>query len=152
VTPVISATFAISAPPAASVAGDQPMRIAIEVLGGKFQQLGVFNRFHLMNQPDWDVHAFAGEQLELLDCFASGRFLDANFQLSRAQIKGLGFQLVVVQRALLALADFQDFSAVKISVGDPDLATPSFGYDLDRLSYTIHDFRHSPERVEIVAK
>jgi hypothetical protein len=56
-----------------------------------------------------------------------------------------------MERALFALADFQNFSAVEIAVGDPDLATPSFGYDSDRLSCTIHGFRHFPERVEIIA-
>lgn len=31
------------------VAGHQPMRIAVKVLGGKFEQLGVLDRFHLMH-------------------------------------------------------------------------------------------------------
>ena len=41
-----------------SVAGHQPMRIVVKMLGGKFKQLGVFDRFHLMHQSDRDIHAF----------------------------------------------------------------------------------------------
>src|SRR5579863_1203094 len=127
-----------------SVAGHQPMRIAVKMLGGKFQQLGVFDRFHLMNQSDRYIHAFAGDHLELLDGLALGRFLDADFQFSAAQIKRFGFQLMVMQRAFLALADLQDFSAVQVPVGDPDLASPPFGYNSDRFSCPIHRFSDTP--------
>ena len=50
-----------------SVAGYQPMRIGVEVLGGEFKQLRVFDRFHLMHQSDRHVRAFARRQFELLD-------------------------------------------------------------------------------------
>src|SRR5215472_3123815 len=57
-----------------SVAGHQPMRVAIEVLGGKLKQLGVLDRFHLMHQSNRNVHAFAGDQLKLLERLALRRF------------------------------------------------------------------------------
>src|ERR1700684_1157302 len=55
------------APVCYSVAAPQPMRIAVEVLGRKLKQLGVFERFHLMHQSDRYVHAFARRELELLE-------------------------------------------------------------------------------------
>ena len=103
------------------------MRIAVEVLGGELVQLGVLKRFHLMHQPERNVHALAGREFELLDNFGVGRFLDADLEPARAQVERLGLELVKMQRAALALANLEDLAAVEIAVDDPYLATPPFG-------------------------
>src|SRR5208282_2885823 len=123
-----------------SVAAHQPMRIAVKVLGGKFKQLGILDRFHLMNQPDRHIHAFARAQFELLDRGAFRRLLDSHDQLTAAQVERFGLELVVMQRALLALANFENFPAIEIAVRDPYLASPSLGHNPDRLSCSIHLF------------
>src|SRR5579864_7911388 len=101
------------------VALHEAMRIAIEMLGRKFVQLGVLERFHLMNEAGVNIHAFAGVEDELLN-LGIGRFLDRNAQAARAQEKGFGFELMEMQRASLALVDFQNFAAIKFVVGEPD--------------------------------
>jgi len=62
----------------------------------------------------------------------------AHEKLAAAQVKRFGLELVVVQRTLLALANFQDLSAVEIAVCDPYFAAPSLGDDPDRFSCSIH--------------
>ena len=64
------------------------MRIAIKVLGRELVELSVFERFHLMDQPDRDVHALARFQHELLNRFGFRRFFDADYEPPRAQIEG----------------------------------------------------------------
>jgi hypothetical protein len=54
------------------VAGDETMRVAVEVLGGELVQLGVLQRFHLVHQPQRNVHALAGDEFELLDNLGVG--------------------------------------------------------------------------------
>src|SRR5579872_5175669 len=44
-----------------------------------------------------------------------------------------------MQRASLALVDFQNFAAIKFVVGEPDLAPPSLGFDMHGLAdSTLH--------------
>src|ERR1019366_5714274 len=107
------------APVPDSVAAHQPMRIDVKVLGGKFKQLSILDRFHLMNQSDRYVHAFACAQFELLDRGAFRRLLDSHDQPAAAQVERFGLELVVMQRALLALANFENFPAIEIAVCDP---------------------------------
>src|ERR1700719_3352160 len=98
------------------------MRIAVKVLGRKFEQLGVLDCFHLMYQSNRNVHAFARHQFELLDRLTFRRLLYSHEELASTQVKRFGLELVVMQRALLALANFQNFSAVEIAVRDPYFA------------------------------
>src|SRR5271166_3895975 len=114
------------------------MRVAVEVLRRKLKQLRILDSLHLMHQPDRNVHAFARDQFELLDGSALGRLLDAHEQLAAAQVKRLGLDFVEMQRAFLALANFQDLPAVKIAVRDPHFAAPPFGDHLHRFSCSIH--------------
>src|SRR6516164_8380642 len=120
------------------------MRIAVEVLGRKFEQFGVLQRFHLMHQSLRNVHAFAGGEFELFDGLGLGRLLDPDLEAARAQVKRLVFDLVKVQRAALALADFEDLAAVKIAVDDPDFASPSLGHDLHWFSRAVHNLPQLP--------
>src|ERR1039458_8310960 len=119
ISPRLSRHFDRFAPRPDSVAAHQPMRIAVKVLGGKFKQLGVLERFHLMNQSDRHVHAFARAQFELLDRGAFRRLLDSHEQPAAAQVERFGLELVVMQRALLALANFENFPAVEVAGCDP---------------------------------
>jgi hypothetical protein len=48
------------------------MRVAVEVVGGELVQLGVLQCFHLMHQPQRNVHALAGGEFELLDNLGVG--------------------------------------------------------------------------------
>jgi hypothetical protein len=63
--------FSVSRP-CRLVAGDETMRVAVEVLGGELVQLCVLQRFHLVHQPLRNVHALAGGELELLDNLGVG--------------------------------------------------------------------------------
>src|ERR1700731_3288780 len=103
------------------------MRIAVKVLGGKFEQLGVLDRFHLMHQSDRNVHAFTRDQFELFESGTFRRLLYSHEELAATQAKRFGLELVIVQRALFPLANFQVFSAVEIAVRDPYFAAPSLG-------------------------
>src|ERR1019366_4973998 len=140
ISPRLSRHFDRFAPLPDSVAAHQPMRIAVKVLGRKFKQLGILDRFHLMNQSDRHVHAFARAQFELLDRGAFRRLLDSHDQLAAAQVERFGLELVVMQRALLALANFENFPAVEVAVCNPYLAAPSLGHNPDRFSCSIHMF------------
>src|ERR1039458_132373 len=143
ISPRLSRHFDRFVPVPDLVAAHQPMRIAVKVLGGKFKQLGILYRFHLMNQSDRHVHAFARIQFELLDRGAFRRLLDSHDQFAAAQVERFGLELVVMQRALLALANFQNFPAVEIAVCDPYLAAPSLGHNQNRFSCSIHAIRSS---------
>src|SRR5882762_3772773 len=114
------------------------MRIAIEVLGREFEQLSILERFHLMNQAGRDIHAFAGRELEFFDGRAVGGFLDSHLQAAAAKEERFRLKLVKMERALLALVDFQDLSAIVLVVGDPDLATPTLANDFYRLACSAH--------------
>src|SRR5581483_9178865 len=114
------------------------MGVAVEMLSRKFEQLRILQRFHLMNQSDGNIHAITGVKHKLLDRFRVGGFLDPDQQFSGAQIEGFGFQAMIMKGASLALADFEDFAAIQAVVGDPDLATPSFGLDVHRFAYSAH--------------
>jgi len=91
------------------------MRIAVEVLSRKFEQFGVLQRFHLMHQSLRNVHALAGDEFELFDGLGLGRFLDSDFEPARAQIERLVFDLVKVQRAALALLNFENLAAALVA-------------------------------------
>ena len=64
---------------AASVTLDQAMGVAVEMLRGEFVKLGILERFHLMDQTDRHVHAFAGLEDKFFDNFGLRRFLDPQF-------------------------------------------------------------------------
>jgi hypothetical protein len=113
---------------------NQPVRIGFEVLGRKLEQLGVFERFHLMYEPWQDVHTVAGRYLELIEFIAISRFLDTQLETSFVQIKGFGLQLMIMQGTSLALLDFQNFAAIERIVDNPNLSAPSLRFDMYRLS------------------
>lgn len=114
-----------------SGAGDEPMRVAVEVLGGEFVKLGVLERVHLMDEAGRDVHALAGREFELFNCGRLRRRFDLHFETAGAQVEGLGLELVEMQRTAFALPDFEDLAAIEAAVGDPDLAAPAFRHDAD---------------------
>src|SRR5437879_4435952 len=70
-----------------SVAFDEAMRIAIEMLGGELVKLRVLQRLHLMHQARRNIHAFPRIQDELLDFLRIRRGLDSDPQAPRAQEK-----------------------------------------------------------------
>jgi hypothetical protein len=45
------------------------MGVALEVLGRKLEELGVFQGLHLVDQPDRNIHTVARAQLELYELF-----------------------------------------------------------------------------------
>src|SRR6202041_1767219 len=107
---------------------------SLEMLSRKLEEFGTFKCFHLMYQAWGDVHAIARGHFELLESIAINRIFDANLQASFVQIERLRFQLVIVQRATLAFADFQYFSAIEPIVGNPDFPTPTLRLDMYRFS------------------
>ena len=123
---------------AISVTWHQAMGVAVEMLRRELQQLGVFERQHLMDQAPRHVHAFAGLKLEFLYRRRLGRFLYEYLEPAGAQVERFGLELVKVQRTALALFDLENLAAVEVVVRDPYLSAPSFGYDPDRLTNPAH--------------
>src|SRR5271166_3559777 len=91
-----------------------------------------------MDQPDWHVHTLSCLEFELLHQLRVRRLFGPDLQASAVQIERFGLELVVVQRAFFALADFQNLSAIERIVGDPDLSAPALGFDMNRFA----SFRH----------
>src|SRR5580658_10122888 len=104
------------------------MGVAVEMLGGKLVKFGILKRFHLMDQSDRHVHAFARLKDKLFDSFGFGRFLDPQFEAPGAQIERLRLDLMKMKGALLALPDLQNLAAIPIRIGDPDFASPSLRF------------------------
>src|ERR1700736_6164520 len=131
-----------AAPLTCSGARYDGMRVSVEVLGGELVQLGILQRFHLMHQPQRNVHAFAGGEFELLDHLGFWRFLDPDLKAARAQVERLGLELMEMQRAALTLANLENFAAVEVAVNDPYLAAPALGDNPHRLAYAVHTYRN----------
>src|SRR5216684_745761 len=91
-----------------------------------------------MHQPQRNVHALAGGELELLEHFGFGRFLDPDLKPASAQVERLGLELMEMQRAALTLANLENLAAVQIAIYDPYLAPPSLGHDVDWSACAVH--------------
>src|SRR5579885_1574355 len=93
--------FQLPLPARSSVARHDPMRIAVEVLGGELEELRILQRFELMHQALRDVEALARSQLEALAALAVRGLLQANQQFSGAKVERFGLELVKMKRAFL---------------------------------------------------
>jgi hypothetical protein len=72
------------------------MRVAIEVLCGKFKKLGILERFHLMDQTRRYVHALAGLDLEFFYYFVVKRALDSDARSAAAKQERFSLQLMIM--------------------------------------------------------
>src|SRR5215831_5470718 len=116
----------------------QAMGIAFKMLGRKLEQLRIFQRFQLMDQADWNVHALPRVQHEFVRSLRRRGLLYPHLKQARAQVKGFRLELVKMQRTTPAALDFQDLAAITIIVRDPYFTAPPFRLEVHRFAYRVH--------------
>jgi hypothetical protein len=82
------------------------------MLGRKLEKFSIFERFHLMDQAAWHIHAFTSLQLKLFDDGRILRLLYPDYQPAGMQVERLCLKFVKVKRTALAFADLKNFAAI----------------------------------------
>jgi hypothetical protein len=73
------------------------MRIAVEVLSGELKKFSILERFHLVDEAWWHVHALPRSHFELLNRFGIDRIFDSHFKPTRPKKERFGFELMKMQ-------------------------------------------------------
>jgi hypothetical protein len=107
------------------------MRIAVEMLCGEFVQLNPLERLHLVYQTWRYIHALARDHFKFFEFQRLRVLLHTYLEPSRPQIKRFSFEAMIMERAALALIDFEDLATIERAVDDPDLSTPAFWHNSD---------------------
>jgi hypothetical protein len=121
---------------ASSIAAGNPMGIGVEMLSREFEQFAIFERDHLVDQPDRNIHALPRFEFEFVNLGGLRRLHNAHQQPPFMEVERFSLELVKVQRASLALVKAKKFAAIKFVIGDPDFTTPALLDDVDGLSST----------------